>query len=959
MLSGLKTTRAVVVALAAVTSPSLAGAQVGDVCSTPTFSIPQGSPFTVSARPGMPGLARAVVAGTFMKRSDPSPCECDLAVALGTRSSPFEGFVALMRGNEDGTFSASPGGSLAVRPNPVAIVAGPFLQGGSGLDGFAVVTRASDGNGHVQAFSPREDGTYHAPPTGPREWPTGKAPAAIATGDVDGDGRLDVAVANTGDETLTLLFGTGAGGFRAETKTVTGLGGVPESLATGKFTDGAGPDDIAVAVVENVAGARRVSVTIVRGSATGAFSAAPPIPIGELNSFMPFIAAADLTSPPSASGAGRRRDLALAFTDRTPALTAIGRVKVLLGRPGGGFDPAQIHDISGLPQSIKVSDIDDDRVVDLMVSTHSEIASSLDGTIRFFKGQAVPAADAGFHVNPQWFSIPESTAIRPRSLTTGRFGAPGPGGRRNIGVAVVNAPQLDSVSVFLGNSRGAFVQPSVTGSRIPTGARLFTLGDFHSAGGDSPLKDLAFVTTPAGRNTLTFLMSNGAGGFGRPPGRPSPIPVGVEPNLVVPGSFDREPPLDVAVIDRNPQDPEHKAIVKIFLGEGEGRFKLSEGVSEFFLGSGEKPVSAVVGRFRGPQMPLDIAIVSETSPSTGRLTILLNNGNGEFPETKLKDLDFRPGALAASNNMRIGGKFDLIIRDANSNRFLFLVNFGDARFRPAANGAAGFFKDAGETNTILIGNVNFNETANTFDDIVTFDRNMTVRVFINDGGESFEPPRIVTPTSSEFRFALPPYALADFGDGKLGLTAAVSRDGKLGMAILRGDGDGGFTLVDNDVELRSTDGELLSTKGQTLFSSSPLPLGVEAELKVSTALSGQLRSTLHGNNKPDMAFVTELVTTTTTSGVCVDDPQPAPPPITPRPPITCMILSDFQDCGPPSSRPCFEGPCCFCRTGHPHGQCPLTCDVPTPPPPPPPQPFCKTTRVFGPTIAVFGNTCAD
>src|SRR5580693_8506613 len=44
---------------------------------------------------------------------------------------------------------------------------------------------------------------------------TGKAPNDIAVGDFNGDGNLDLVIANTGTPYLTILLGDGKGGFKA------------------------------------------------------------------------------------------------------------------------------------------------------------------------------------------------------------------------------------------------------------------------------------------------------------------------------------------------------------------------------------------------------------------------------------------------------------------------------------------------------------------------------------------------------------------------------------------------------------------------------------------------------------------------------------------------------------------------------------------------------------------------
>src|SRR5262249_49764342 len=285
---------------------------------------------------------------------------------------------------------------------PVAIATGRFRTDAP-VDGIVVVTSTGQGNGQAQVFVPGADGTYEQSPSA--TFPVGPNPAAITTGDFNGDGMLDVAVINKDNSSLTILLGDGRGSF-ANPIPVANLGGSPESLTAGRFSGNANADDIAIGVVQLVGGARQVGIVIVPGSSSSQFAAKPVIAVGQRNSFGPSVAAANLSGP-SLGAAGRRlRDLAIAFTDRTPTGDAVGRIKVLLGRDNGGFGDvaaAQTLDIGAtIPSSIKVADLDDDGVVDLVVSAFRQSASTPDGTIHFFKGQVTPASAVGFHANVRW-----------------------------------------------------------------------------------------------------------------------------------------------------------------------------------------------------------------------------------------------------------------------------------------------------------------------------------------------------------------------------------------------------------------------------------------------------------------------------------------------------------------------------------------------------------------------------
>jgi hypothetical protein len=76
------------------------------------------------------------------------------------------------------------------------------------------------------------------------DFATGAGAWSVAIGDVSGDGRADLAVANLGDYTVSVLLGNGAGGFGAKTDFATGI--APMSVAIADVS-GDGRADLAVA----------------------------------------------------------------------------------------------------------------------------------------------------------------------------------------------------------------------------------------------------------------------------------------------------------------------------------------------------------------------------------------------------------------------------------------------------------------------------------------------------------------------------------------------------------------------------------------------------------------------------------------------------------------------------------------------------------------------------------------
>src|SRR2546422_4768977 len=76
------------------------------------------------------------------------------------------------------------------------------------------------------------------------DFATGSGPISVAIGDLNGDGRPDLAVANLNSSTVSVLLGNGAGGFGAKSDFTTGAS--PLSVAIGDL-NGDGSPDLAVA----------------------------------------------------------------------------------------------------------------------------------------------------------------------------------------------------------------------------------------------------------------------------------------------------------------------------------------------------------------------------------------------------------------------------------------------------------------------------------------------------------------------------------------------------------------------------------------------------------------------------------------------------------------------------------------------------------------------------------------
>ncbi len=151
------------------------------------------------------------------------------------------------------------------------------------------------------------------------------APSVVASADLDKDGKMDVVAAGYYGPVgykLVAAFGNGNGTFAREQNY--SLPGPPVALATGDF-DGDGRVDIAVATSTRLGGAGTSGVYVLMGQSNGTFAA--PVQVDAAKSAS--LAVADL------NGDGRS-DLVVADFGNKNTNTP-GTVHVYAGKAGGGF----------------------------------------------------------------------------------------------------------------------------------------------------------------------------------------------------------------------------------------------------------------------------------------------------------------------------------------------------------------------------------------------------------------------------------------------------------------------------------------------------------------------------------------------------------------------------------------------------------------------------------------------
>lgn len=181
---------------------------------------------------------------------------------------------------------------------------------------------------------------------------------SLTVGDFNHDGNLDVAVANAGDNTVSILIGNGTGAL-----TLSGLpvqvGRNPVSIVADDF-NGDGYSDLAVA---NYADG---TVTTLLNNQNGAFTATTHS-----------VGSASDSGPRALAITGSVTNLLLGvanFNDNT--------VSVLEGVGNGAFGPQTLVPVGKGPDALNFNDFNGDGIPDLVVANYS------DGTINVLLGSS-------------------------------------------------------------------------------------------------------------------------------------------------------------------------------------------------------------------------------------------------------------------------------------------------------------------------------------------------------------------------------------------------------------------------------------------------------------------------------------------------------------------------------------------------------------------------------------------
>ena len=484
---------------------------------------------------------------------------------------------------------------------PTALALGD-VDGDGDLD-VVVAVKGGTSPGSLEVLLGRGNGSFGLP----LSFPIGPEPLALSLADMNADSRLDAVVVDYDDQTLSVLLGAGGGQFGVPLSCATSPG--PSAVCAAQL-NGDGALDVAVA-------GEIATVCVFAGEGRGQFHAAPTFPVD--------------VGPAAVVAADVSGDGHVDLVTANALYGSTGTVSVLLGDGRGGFAPQATIDAGTAPRGLAAGDLDEDGDLDLVVADPiSNTVSLLLGT---GGGSFAPAA-------------PIASGSGPSAVSLGRLDEDS-----LLDVVFANS-SAGTVTVLLGQPGAGFGPPSdFSLGPSPQSPQDIALGDVD---GDGRL-DLVIANQGAGR--VCVLLNQGAGSFGN-----KKTYYSGSPRRVSLADLDADGDLDV-VVAQGPYS------IGVLLGVGDGTFG-----TQTPYPAGIVPNDLAVGDIDGDGN-LDVVVACNPSSS---VQVMLGDGHGSLGPAQYWGLPHWCEALALAD-FDIDGRLDVAAVGMYASSFVsLLLNTGGA-----------------------------------------------------------------------------------------------------------------------------------------------------------------------------------------------------------------------------------------------------------------------------------------
>ncbi len=642
--------------------------------------------------------------------------------------------ISVLINKGDGTFK--PQAVVDVGDVPAAVAVADLNADGY-LDVVVVLPVLNESPGsHVSVLLGRGDGTFQHYVL--YNTLSAMAPQSVAVGDLNGDGKPDLVVTNTGPDlapgsTISVLINNGSGGFPTHVEYTTGF--APLAVTIADF-NGDHKMDLAVAngcgLDLTCAASSGGTVSVLMGNGNGTFQNQTSFQVG----YRPdAIVAADFNGD-------KKLDLAIGNFNGN-------NVSILMGQGNGSFN-TQVQYPTAIwePYGIVAADFNHDGKVDLAVSTSGSTAVSIlpgkgDGTFQahqdYWAGNGAGIAASGDFNGDTYIdlAVPDlGWSNRPDQTTT----------------------------ILMGNGDGTFRSHVLYETSVTPGA--VATADFNEDGKLDLVVGWDPSATDPSNGRIDVLLSNVNGGYDPH----TSYATGNLPASVAVGDFNKDGHMDVAVAnDGTATTPDNT--VSVLVGNGDGTFQ-----SQVLYPVGNNPLAITAADVNGDgNLDLIVSNSGDTTPTAG---VLLGNGDGTFQGQKTSTLGGIVTSMAVAD-LNGDGHPDLVALLSKANRVATLLGKGDGTYKTPVQFATG-----SAPMSVAVGDLN---SDGKIDVAVVNNKDATLGILMGNGDGTLKPQvPYITPSAPTS------VVLGNFnGDSKLDLL--VSSQYANNASLFLGNGDGTLT----------------------------------------------------------------------------------------------------------------------------------------------------------------------
>ncbi|MBO6792631.1 MAG: VCBS repeat-containing protein [Balneolaceae bacterium] len=589
----------------------------------------------------------------------------------------------------------------------------------------------------------------------------GDTPVAIASGDLDGDGHIDVVVSNALDTNLSILTNNGSASF------------TESNYSTGSTY----ANYISLADVDNDG-----DLDIVMGNQDGTVSISKNFSGPAVTSITPANGSTDIAT---------NSNIVVAFNEAMKSSTLNSTNVTVVGSTAGTISGTYTYN-SG-DSTLTIDPTSDFILGDqITVTVSTNVTSDADvaitsSSVSIFDIEGVnvqsisPTANAyGVSANSD-IDITFNDSMDNTTLTTSNILVFGSLSGKIAGSISIsgNTATFNPTNDFLAgelitviattaienSSNVAMDNPNVFQFTVDGASEFITQSDVELTAGTTPYDvdiadlnvdgNLDLITVNGNVDSVSIILSDGSGGFSTL----SQLATGDLPTSVATGDFDNQNGVDFVVTNFTDGD------IRVYLNNGSGTFT----TTDYTAGSGA--VDAVVADVNGDGY-LDIIVHNRNA---GNEQIFLNDGDGTFTSS---------GTVSTSTNMDrifaadLDNDDDIDIISGGADMFLYIaLNNGDGTFATATNTSI----NSRDAEFVDLNGDGY------LDLVVSYDAGNEVSVHLNNGNGSFGAATDYTVSNAQ------DVAIFDYNnDGDMDILA-VNFDGTGAQVLING-GSGTFSL---------------------------------------------------------------------------------------------------------------------------------------------------------------------